>query len=125
MFKSSIPHVSILSSMAFTLKGKWGESFCKFVEEMITEPSCFPTFNTWYSILLRANYFYSKVKAIIMWYLHDMNLRNPEKVKNAILDIAPLLCILGTMNVDAIDKVGPDGVLFIEYSSSFETTVDV
>lgn len=29
------------------------------------------------------------------------------------------------MVADAIDKVGPDGVLSIESSSSFETTVDV
>lgn len=29
------------------------------------------------------------------------------------------------MIADAIDKVGPDGVLSIESSSSFETTVDV
>jgi chaperonin GroL len=33
--------------------------------------------------------------------------------------------IVGTMIADAIDKVGPDGVLSIESSSSFETTVDV
>ncbi|KAF7153854.1 hypothetical protein RHSIM_Rhsim01G0213500 [Rhododendron simsii] len=33
--------------------------------------------------------------------------------------------IIGTMIADAIDKVGPDGVLSIESSSSFETTVDV
>ncbi|KAL8146363.1 ruBisCO large subunit-binding protein subunit alpha [Apium graveolens] len=33
--------------------------------------------------------------------------------------------IIGTMVADAIDKVGPDGVLSIESSSSFETTVDV
>ncbi|XP_047319590.1 ruBisCO large subunit-binding protein subunit alpha [Impatiens glandulifera] len=32
---------------------------------------------------------------------------------------------IGTMVADAIDKVGPDGVLSIESSSSFETTVDV
>jgi len=32
---------------------------------------------------------------------------------------------VGTMIADAIDKVGPDGVLSIESSSSFETTVDV
>ncbi|GAA0162863.1 hypothetical protein LIER_18864 [Lithospermum erythrorhizon] len=32
---------------------------------------------------------------------------------------------IGTMIADAIDKVGPDGVLSIESSSSFETTVDV
>lgn len=29
------------------------------------------------------------------------------------------------MIADAIDKVGPDGVLSIESSSTFETTVDV
>lgn len=29
------------------------------------------------------------------------------------------------MIADAIDRVGPDGVLSIESSSSFETTVDV
>lgn len=29
------------------------------------------------------------------------------------------------MIADAVDKVGPDGVLSIESSSSFETTVDV
>ena len=29
------------------------------------------------------------------------------------------------MIADAIDKVGPDGVLSIESSSSFETTVEV
>lgn len=33
--------------------------------------------------------------------------------------------LIGTMIADAIDKVGPDGVLSIESSSSFETTVDV
>ncbi|KAJ0876611.1 putative chaperonin Cpn60/TCP-1 family, groEL-like apical domain superfamily [Helianthus annuus] len=33
--------------------------------------------------------------------------------------------VIGTMIADAIDKVGPDGVLSIESSSSFETTVDV
>lgn len=33
--------------------------------------------------------------------------------------------MIGTMIADAIDKVGPDGVLSIESSSSFETTVDV
>lgn len=32
---------------------------------------------------------------------------------------------IGTMIADAIDKVGPDGVLTIESSSSFETTVHV
>ncbi|CAK9171409.1 unnamed protein product [Ilex paraguariensis] len=32
---------------------------------------------------------------------------------------------IGIMIADAIDKVGPDGVLSIESSSSFETTVDV
>ena len=32
---------------------------------------------------------------------------------------------IGNMIADAIDKVGPDGVLSIESSSSFETTVDV
>ncbi|KAL8259899.1 hypothetical protein R6Q59_027852 [Mikania micrantha] len=32
---------------------------------------------------------------------------------------------IGAMIADAIDKVGPDGVLSIESSSSFETTVDV
>lgn len=33
--------------------------------------------------------------------------------------------IIGTMIADAIDKVGPDGVLSIESSSSFETSVTV
>ncbi|KAL0390546.1 UNVERIFIED_CONTAM: RuBisCO large subunit-binding protein subunit alpha [Sesamum calycinum] len=33
--------------------------------------------------------------------------------------------IIGTMIADAVDKVGPDGVLSIESSSSFETSVDV
>ncbi|GMY10286.1 rubisco large subunit-binding protein subunit alpha, chloroplastic [Fagus crenata] len=33
--------------------------------------------------------------------------------------------LIGTMIADAIDKVGPDGVLSIESSSSFETTVEV
>lgn len=33
--------------------------------------------------------------------------------------------VIGTMIADAIDKVGPDGVLSIESSSSFETTVTV
>ncbi|KAH7542671.1 ruBisCO large subunit-binding protein subunit alpha [Ziziphus jujuba] len=33
--------------------------------------------------------------------------------------------LIGTMIADAIDKVGPDGVLSIESSSSFETTVAV
>lgn len=32
---------------------------------------------------------------------------------------------VGTMIAEAIDKVGPDGVLSIESSSSFETTVEV
>ncbi|KAL9253218.1 RuBisCO large subunit-binding protein subunit alpha, chloroplastic-like protein [Drosera capensis] len=32
---------------------------------------------------------------------------------------------IGTMIADAIDKVGPDGVLSIESSSSFETTISV
>ncbi|XP_073270239.1 ruBisCO large subunit-binding protein subunit alpha isoform X1 [Primulina huaijiensis] len=32
---------------------------------------------------------------------------------------------IGIMIADAVDKVGPDGVLSIESSSSFETTVDV
>lgn len=32
---------------------------------------------------------------------------------------------IGTMIADAIDKVGPDGVLSIESSSSFETTIRV
>ena len=32
---------------------------------------------------------------------------------------------IGTMIADAVDKVGPDGVLSIESSSSFETTVAV
>lgn len=32
---------------------------------------------------------------------------------------------IGNMIADAIDKVGPDGVLSIESSSSFETTVNV
>lgn len=32
---------------------------------------------------------------------------------------------IGEMIADAVDKVGPDGVLSIESSSSFETTVDV
>lgn len=33
--------------------------------------------------------------------------------------------LIGTMVADAIDKVGPDGVLSIESSSSFETTIEV
>lgn len=33
--------------------------------------------------------------------------------------------LIGLMIADAIGKVGPDGVLSIESSSSFETTVDV
>ncbi|XP_051120516.1 ruBisCO large subunit-binding protein subunit alpha-like [Andrographis paniculata] len=33
--------------------------------------------------------------------------------------------IIGAMIADAVDKVGPDGVLSIESSSSFETSVDV
>lgn len=32
---------------------------------------------------------------------------------------------VGALIADAVDKVGPDGVLSIESSSSFETTVDV
>lgn len=32
---------------------------------------------------------------------------------------------VGTMIADAIEKVGPDGVLSIESSSSFETTIKV
>ena len=33
--------------------------------------------------------------------------------------------LIGAMIADAIDKVGPDGVLSIESSSSFETMVEV
>lgn len=33
--------------------------------------------------------------------------------------------LIGKMIAEAIDKVGPDGVLSIESSSSFETTVEV
>jgi len=33
--------------------------------------------------------------------------------------------LIGQMIAEAIDKVGPDGVLSIESSSSFETTVEV
>ncbi|KAJ7981031.1 RuBisCO large subunit-binding protein subunit alpha, chloroplastic [Quillaja saponaria] len=33
--------------------------------------------------------------------------------------------LIGSMVADAIDKVGPDGVLSIESSSSFETTIEV
>jgi chaperonin GroEL (HSP60 family) len=33
--------------------------------------------------------------------------------------------LIGTMIADAIDKVGPDGVLSIDLSSSFKTTVDL
>lgn len=33
--------------------------------------------------------------------------------------------LIGTMIAEAIGKVGPDGVLSIESSSSFETTVEV
>ena len=33
--------------------------------------------------------------------------------------------LIGTMIADAIDAVGADGVLSIESSSSFETTVEV
>lgn len=32
---------------------------------------------------------------------------------------------IGEMIADAVEKVGPDGVLSIESSSSFETTVEV
>lgn len=33
--------------------------------------------------------------------------------------------LIGQMIAEAIDKVGPDGVLSIESSSSFDTTVEV
>ena len=33
--------------------------------------------------------------------------------------------VIGTMIANTIDKVGPDGVLSIESSSSFETSVTV
>lgn len=49
-----------------------------------------------------------------------------------IADIAAIATIsagnddaIGTMIADAFNKVGPDGVLSIESSSSFDTTVDV
>lgn len=53
----------------------------------------------------------------------------PVKGRNDIKAIATISAgnddQIGTMIADAIDKVGPDGVLSIESSSSFETTVDV
>lgn len=53
----------------------------------------------------------------------------PVKGRNDIKAIATISAgndeFIGTMIADAIDKVGPDGVLSIESSSSFETTVDV
>ncbi|XP_022730545.1 ruBisCO large subunit-binding protein subunit alpha [Durio zibethinus] len=53
----------------------------------------------------------------------------PVKGRNDIKAVATISAgnddLIGTMIADAIDKVGPDGVLSIESSSSFETTVDV
>ncbi|KAK1290761.1 hypothetical protein QJS10_CPB18g01680 [Acorus calamus] len=53
----------------------------------------------------------------------------PVKGRNDIKAIASISAgndeIIGTMIADAIDKVGPDGVLSIESSSSFETAVEV
>uniref|UniRef100_A0A1J3D4F0 RuBisCO large subunit-binding protein subunit alpha, chloroplastic n=1 Tax=Noccaea caerulescens TaxID=107243 RepID=A0A1J3D4F0_NOCCA len=53
----------------------------------------------------------------------------PVKGRNDIKAVATISAgndeLVGTMIADAIDKVGPDGVLSIESSSSFETTVEV
>ncbi|KAK4856390.1 hypothetical protein QYF36_017019 [Acer negundo] len=53
----------------------------------------------------------------------------PVKGRNDIKAVATISAgnddLIGTMIADAIDKVGPDGVLSIESSSSFETTVEV
>ncbi|CAA7049016.1 unnamed protein product [Microthlaspi erraticum] len=53
----------------------------------------------------------------------------PVKGRNDIQAVATISAgndeLVGTMIADAIDKVGPDGVLSIESSSSFETTVEV
>ncbi|KAK1308717.1 hypothetical protein QJS10_CPA09g01784 [Acorus calamus] len=53
----------------------------------------------------------------------------PVKGRNDIKAVATISAgndeYIGTMIADAIDKVGPDGVLSIESSSSFETTVVV
>ncbi|XP_057782527.1 ruBisCO large subunit-binding protein subunit alpha-like [Salvia miltiorrhiza] len=53
----------------------------------------------------------------------------PIKGREDILAVAAISAgndeSIGTMIADAVDKVGPDGVLSIESSSSFETTVDV
>ncbi|KAL6506411.1 hypothetical protein OROGR_024592 [Orobanche gracilis] len=57
------------------------------------------------------------------------NKARPVKGRDDIKAIASISAgndvTIGTMIADAIDKVGPDGVLSIESSSSFETTVDV
>lgn len=57
------------------------------------------------------------------------NKARPVKGRDDIKAIASISAgndeVIGTMIADAIDKVGPDGVLSIESSSSFETTVHV
>ncbi|XP_019188982.1 PREDICTED: ruBisCO large subunit-binding protein subunit alpha [Ipomoea nil] len=57
------------------------------------------------------------------------NKARPVKGRDDIKAIASISAgndeAIGTMIADAIDKVGPDGVLSIESSSSFETTVHV
>ncbi|CAI0452875.1 unnamed protein product [Linum tenue] len=53
----------------------------------------------------------------------------PVLIKSTLAAVATISAgndeLIGTMIADAIDKVGPDGVLSIESSSSFETTVEV
>ncbi|KAJ9188812.1 hypothetical protein P3X46_000174 [Hevea brasiliensis] len=57
------------------------------------------------------------------------NKARPVKGRDYIKAVATISAgndeLIGTMIADAIDKVGPDGVLSIESSSSFETTVEV
>ncbi|XP_050235405.1 ruBisCO large subunit-binding protein subunit alpha [Mercurialis annua] len=57
------------------------------------------------------------------------NKARPVKGRDDIQAVATISAgndeLIGIMIADAIDKVGPDGVLSIESSSSFETTVEV
>lgn len=69
------------------------------------------------------------VLSMINNFLHYVSCYPIYKVLHHLSAIASISAgndeIIGTMIADAIDKVGPDGVLSIESSSSFETTVDV
>lgn len=62
--------------------------------------------------------------------LGELNKKSrPLKGRDDIKAVAPISSgnddSIGMMVADAIDKVGPDGVLLIESSSSFETSVEV